>query len=97
MALAGPTAASQEPTPFVHTASMPIIPDIADDSNLEEGRRADEPLLSADGNNDDDESNANAASSSTPHLPNWRNLSSMGFSALSGDTMWHSSRNDRSR
>ena len=96
MALAEPTTDSPEPTPFVRTASVPITPDISDDLNLEEGRRADVPLLSDDDNNDN-ESNANATSSSTPHPPNWRNLSAMNFSALSGDAMWHSSRNDRSR
>lgn len=95
MALAEPTG-NQEHTSFVRTASVPIIPDVTDDSNLEEGRRADEPLLSADSNNDV-ESNVNSASSSTPHQSNWRNLPSMSFSALSGDAMWHSSRNDRSR
>lgn len=95
MALAEPTD-NQEHTSIVRTTSVPIIPDATDDSHLEEGRRADEPLLSAD-NINDNESNANAASSSTPHQSNWRNLSSMSFSALSGDAMWHSSRNDRSR
>ncbi|KAE8549639.1 hypothetical protein EYB25_008161 [Talaromyces marneffei] len=68
MALAEPTTGSQETTPFVRTASVPIIPDVSDDSNLEEGRRADEPLLSADSS--DNESNANAASSSAPHQSN---------------------------
>jgi hypothetical protein len=97
MALAEPTTGTQEPTPFIRTASVPIIPDVSDDSNLEEGRRADDPLLSAYSNNNN-ESNANAASSSAPHQSNWRNLSSsMSFSALSGDTMWHSAQNDRSR
>jgi hypothetical protein len=95
MALAEPTG-NQEHTSLVRTASVPIIPDVTDDSHLEEGRRVDEPSLSADSNNDV-ESNTNAASSSTAHQSDWRNLSSMSFSALSGDAMWHSSRNDRSR
>ncbi|PCG89770.1 Zinc finger, RING-type [Penicillium occitanis (nom. inval.)] len=95
MALAEPTG-NQEHTSLVHTASVPIIPDVTDDSHLEEGRRVDEPSLSADSNNDV-ESNTNAASSSTAHQSDWRNLSSMSFSVLSGDAMWHSSRNDRSR
>ncbi|EED20172.1 PA and RING finger domain protein [Talaromyces stipitatus ATCC 10500] len=91
MALAEPTTPTQEHTSSTRTASVHILPDVSDDSNLEEGRRADEPLPSESHNVND-----NAASSSTPHHSNWRNIPSMTFSVLSGDGMWHS-RNDRSR
>jgi hypothetical protein len=35
-------------------------------------------------------------SSSTPQS-SWRNLASLSFSALSGDTIWHQARADRNR
>lgn len=51
MALVEPTTVPQEPTSSARTTFVPVIPDVGDDSNLEEGRRADEPLLPA-GDND---------------------------------------------
>lgn len=79
----------REHSTFTRTAAVPIAPTIPtamDDADLEDGTNADVvPLLSG-----------NVIPSSAPQ-PNWRNFSSMSFSALSGDTIWHSARSDRSR
>ncbi|KAH8692949.1 hypothetical protein BGW36DRAFT_303132 [Talaromyces proteolyticus] len=74
-----------EPSVETRTSAVPILANTVDDSTLEDGEGPDAPLLS--GNN---------LASSAPHS-SWRNFASMSFSALSGDTIWHSARADRSR
>lgn len=57
------------------------------------------PLLIAGVNGDSDtEQNAglDGHASSAPQS-SWRNLASLSFSALSGDTIWHQARADRNR
>jgi hypothetical protein len=67
-----------------HSAAVPIVGSSMSDTNLEDGEGPDAPLLS------------NNNISSAPES-NWRNFASMNFSALSGDTVWHSARTDRTR
>ncbi|CRG85708.1 hypothetical protein PISL3812_02734 [Talaromyces islandicus] len=73
-----------EPSAETHTAAVPIVGSAMSDTNLEEGDGPDAPLLS-------DNITSSAPQSS------WRNFTSMNFSALSGDTVWHSARADRTR
>ncbi|OKL60512.1 hypothetical protein UA08_04268 [Talaromyces atroroseus] len=85
MAQQGPTTATREPPTIIHTAAVPTTPPIVDDASLEDGTNPDVPLLSD-----------NTASSSAPQS-SWRNFSSLSFSALNGDTIWHSARSDQNR
>jgi hypothetical protein len=64
------------------SAAVPILGGLEDDS-LERGDGPDAPLLPGN-------------SSSEPQS-SWRNFASLSFSALSGDTIWHQARTDRSR
>lgn len=66
------------------TSTIPITSILEDsDSDLERG----------------DASSASFLDGSSPAQPqpSWRNLASLSFSALSGDTMWHEPRADRNR
>ncbi|KAL1967624.1 hypothetical protein VTN77DRAFT_3139 [Rasamsonia byssochlamydoides] len=54
-----------------------------DDSSLEHGEGPDAPLL--------------AGNTSSAPQSSWRNFASLSFSALSGDTIWHSARTHGSR
>jgi hypothetical protein len=47
----------------------------------------------------DDEQNVGLLSGHSSSAPqsSWRNLTSLSFSALSGDTIWHQARADRNR
>lgn len=52
-------------------------------------------LISGVSGDTDTERNAGLASSAPQS--SWRNLASLSFSALSGDTIWHQARADRNR
>lgn len=67
-----------------HSDAVPMVANPLSDTNLEDGEGPDAPLL------------PNNNVSSAPQS-SWRNFASMNFSALSGETIWHSARTDRTR